>query len=143
MPIKGLTCLTTSRESPLADAYRVCSTSVNAFLSNLAHTQTDKLTNEKMPDRMTDKPHRSHNPATTEIIKNEVECLRGWIMMSRLLRRFSARCPPAHSPTVSGGTRHFNSCTRHTVHTFNTAINSKLWSETAAILRWGRRGTGP
>jgi len=40
---------------------------------------------------------------------------RGWIMISRLLRLFSARWPPAHSPTVSGGTKDFNNCT-HTVH---------------------------
>jgi len=44
--------------SPLAHAYRVWSTSVNAFVSYPAHRTTDG---------MTDKQRRSHNPALVEV----------------------------------------------------------------------------
>jgi len=49
--------LTTSRGSPLAHAYHVWSTSVNAFVNYPAHKQNKRIT-----DRMTEQ--RSHNSAT-------------------------------------------------------------------------------
>ena len=48
---------------------------------------------------------------------------RGCSMMSRLFRLFSARCPPAHSPTVSFGTTVCKVCGKH-ARNFSDGMNS-------------------
>ena len=55
--------------------------------------------------------------------------LRGWIMTSRLLRLFSALCPPAHSPTVGLVTtalKVWNTRLHMRLRLWNTMLHIKL-----------------